>query len=89
MLKITRLDNHEDAIVLKLEGRLVDQWVPLLEETCRTYEQAGATTLVLDLAGVGYASRTGIALLKRLRRTGARCVDWSPFLKEFFSNTTS
>ena len=81
MLRISEMADREGA-VLRLEGRVVDQWVGLLRETCEHLQRKTGTPLVLDLAAVEFASKEGVDLLRRLQDQGARCVSWSPFLKE-------
>jgi hypothetical protein len=80
MLRITAVGGNEQERILKLEGRLVDPWVKLLEETCRQHVSAGAR-VTLDLSGVEFAAPPGIALLRRLEEQGVRCVNSSPFLR--------
>lgn len=64
MLKITRIQSNGDAGTLRLEGRLVGPWV----EELRRLAPAVAR---LDLTGVIWADRQGVALLRELARRGA------------------
>ena len=82
MLRITPISSADEAIVLKLEGRLVEPWVGLLRETCQTHQREQRASLVLDLSAVGFASREGLDLLDGLQKEGIQCVSWSPLLKE-------
>lgn len=82
MLRITRISREEEGFVLKLEGRLVDQWVELLRESWQVCQRKMGRPLILDLLAVEFADREGIELLIRLQEEGVRCVSWSPFLKE-------
>lgn len=77
---ISTVGGNEQEGVLKLEGRLVDPWVKLLEETCRQHLSAGVR-VTLDLSGVEFATPSGIALLLRIEEQGVRCVNSSPFLR--------
>jgi hypothetical protein len=80
MLRITPLGGNEQERMMKLEGRLVDAWVDLLEEACLHHLNAG-TRVALDLSGVEFAGPSGIALLRRLEEQGVRSVHLSPFLR--------
>ncbi len=83
MLRITRTCNAEGSALFKLEGRLVDDWVGVLERTC----QVGDGPLTLDLSDVSYASSEGFALLQDLQQRGVQCAHWSHFLKELAHHT--
>jgi hypothetical protein len=76
------MDTNGHSIILKLEGRLVDGWVALLGETVGVYRERGRS-VVLDLAGLRFASPEGVELLRRLERdaAGVRCVACPPFLE--------
>ena len=65
LLRIT----HQDAGTLKLEGRLVQPFIELLERECsELLGVPGAVTL--DLSSVTFVDRTGVESLKRLHRRG-------------------
>lgn len=80
MLKISDPQpNH--AVTLKVEGRLVGPWVNELSSVC---EQQLATQrpLNLDVAEISFADQAGLILLRRLRGSGVRLLNGSPFLEE-------
>ena len=81
MLQITPMEEAGDLLVLKLEGELVDQWVPLLREICEEHQQDNGSPLVLDLTAVETADEQGIELLHSLHRRGRIRCEWTPFLK--------
>ena len=68
-LRITRENGTCFHAMLRLEGRLVDEWAVLLERECtgllRAYD-----TVSLDLTGVRFVDRTGVEALERLTRAG-------------------
>jgi hypothetical protein len=80
MLRITTVGASEQERILKLEGRLVDPWVNLLETTCRQHLRVGAR-VTLDLSGVEFATPSGIAMLRLLEEQGVWCANSSPFLR--------
>ena len=82
MLHLTRLISERKRIVLQLEGRLLDCRADLLRETCRALQARMRVPLWLDLLAVGYASRSGLELLRQLEREGIRSVARSPFLEQ-------
>lgn len=79
MLRITRVEVTPTTIHLRLEGRIVGEWVRLLEEELAT---SGACTqhFILDLAGVGFANDAALAILERALARGARLAACSPLI---------
>jgi ABC-type transporter Mla MlaB component len=58
---------------LRLEGNLTGEWVALLQTECRRYLEAGEP-LELDVAGVGFIDRAGVALVRGLLARNVRLV---------------
>lgn len=69
MLRITREDTERGTITLKLEGRLAQGLVGLLEQECSTLH-AFSGGLTLDLSGVTFLDRSGVQALKSLHDKG-------------------
>lgn len=75
MLRITKVAGNGSAVMLKLEGQLVADWVVELEAACRG-ALAYAERVELDLWDVTSVDRGGLRLLRGLaseRLTIARC----------------
>jgi anti-anti-sigma regulatory factor len=66
LLRITR----EDSGTLRLEGRVVQPFMDLLERECSGLFGV-SVGVTLDLSGVTLVDREGIETLKRLQRRGA------------------
>ena len=81
MLKITHVESPS-ARVLQLEGRLLDPWVPVLQETVEGIFPSDQD-VTLDLTCLTFASADGIALLSRLRQQGVRLVGCSQLIHFF------
>ena len=80
MLKITQAQSNGHAAMLRLEGRLVGPWVAELRRACERPSSA-AEPLRLDLAGVIWADRDGIELLRELVRRGAALLHGAEFIE--------
>jgi anti-anti-sigma regulatory factor len=80
MLRIEKIDEDDATVTLKLEGRIVHQWVVILEDECSRILR-GPKGLVLDLAGVNFIGRDGLGLLKTLGGDRVRLVRCSPFVQ--------
>lgn len=78
MLRITRLLDDPSQPRLRLEGRLVGDWVQVLEAEVSSTEEP--SQLALDLSGVDFADARALTLLQRLTRRGLKIVACSPLL---------
>ncbi|MEI9947892.1 MAG: hypothetical protein WDO74_02660 [Pseudomonadota bacterium] len=88
MLRITRLLARNDLPCLRVEGRLVGDWVQVLRVEI---EQAQAQTpiLELDLAGVVFADSEALSLLVEVAARGVKLVSCSPLLTSLLESRTS
>lgn len=67
MLRLTPDTTNRIRPVMRAEGRLVGEWVSLLEMECARL-LGNSTRLELDLADVTDVDAQGITALRRLRR---------------------
>jgi len=81
MLKIETVRNGGGTVTLILEGRLVGPWVDELKQACAR-ARSGVTGLAVDLTGVAFVDRVGIALLRELTNHDTRLFNCSPFVAE-------
>jgi ABC-type transporter Mla MlaB component len=81
MLRITTIDKGQITI-LRLEGRLVGDWVDEFERCWIVIKSADPQqTLKIDLRDVEFVDEKGEALLERLFLDGAELHADNPFLK--------
>ncbi len=79
MLRLTPGQNRSHRTLLKAEGRLMGEWVDLLEAECGRMS-TGAEPLELDLEGVIDVDTRGLETLRRLRRGPVTLVGCTPIL---------
>lgn len=85
MLRISIKSRNEQEVVLKLEGRLSDEDVGLLErEGGRWLQQSDR--LVLDMEGVQLVDRAAIALLKDWAKEGLALCGGTLFVRELLKS---
>ena len=65
MLKITKMEDTGKTVVLKLEGKVTDQWAALLNEECRALLGKGRT-LLLECRDVQFLDDRGADVLRNL-----------------------
>ena len=85
MLRITLARQSEEEVELKVEGRLGQENVALLEqEGKRWLEEAGQ--LVLDLGNLRFIDEEGAVLLRRWSAAGVRWHGGSMFVHELLKS---
>lgn len=81
MLKISIQESERDKVTLLLAGRIANSEVEQLGASCRQILESGSK-LTLDLAGVSFIDRNGVALVHNLEDQRAQLVNTSPFVGE-------
>ncbi|OYT20346.1 MAG: hypothetical protein CCU26_06970 [Nitrospira sp. UW-LDO-01] len=62
MLKITKIQESGRDVLLRLEGKITEQWAALLDGECRAYLRK-QKTVVLDCSQVDYIDGRGVEVL--------------------------
>jgi ABC-type transporter Mla MlaB component len=81
MLRISENGLSDEYMVLRLEGQMTGQGVIEVQKVCERCLASGRK-LTLDLVGVLFVDRSGIALLQDLIRRQVTVANCSPFLTE-------
>lgn len=81
MLRITEIANGPALVTLKLEGRVVSDWVAVLEQECRRCLEE-EHTVVLDFSGVIFIDRPGVEMLARIATRNLQMVNCPPLIEE-------
>jgi hypothetical protein len=80
MLKITVSGQDSSCRIVKLEGKLLHDWI---DEVRRLFLDVDEGSFPgLDLSGLTFADREGADLLLQLLRQGVRIESCSPFVAE-------
>lgn len=87
MLRILEEKTTDNSTILRLDGRIVGQWVEVLRESCEQAFQSNGS-LALDLTGVNFADHEGVRLLRQLDQRQIKLINCSPFLQEQMKPTT-
>lgn len=65
MLRITKVTDGPRKVTLKLEGRIVAEWVSLLAKECLDL-RAQKMNVLLDCSDVSYVDDNGAEMLRRV-----------------------
>jgi hypothetical protein len=82
MLRITRVNSHDSAATLKIEGKLVGPWVNELLQVCNACLSTGCCPQ-LDLSAITFIDAAGLELVERLLAQGFGLSSCSGLVAEF------
>jgi anti-anti-sigma regulatory factor len=81
VLRITTIQVNGFSVTLKLEGKILAEWVPLLEKECEV-RLTKRERVVLDLSQVTFVDQSGIQMLQRASALSVSIVNGSAFIAE-------
>lgn len=80
MLRITKVFDDGEEVVMKLEGKMIGVWVSELESICLFHRDELNKIVVLDFSGVTFIEEKGLRMLKDLKDERVKIVNCSPFI---------
>ena len=81
MLKITTIQESRRDVLLKLEGKITDQWADLLDGECRSYLRQ-RKAVHLDCSHVDFIDARGVEVLNNLSQTQVNLMSAPGFITE-------
>ena len=81
MLRISRAAATSSVSTLRVEGRVVAEWVPVLERECWLALQENGH-VQLDLSAVTFVDGRGVAALRQLGAKDVEIVNCPEFIEE-------
>jgi anti-anti-sigma regulatory factor len=81
VLRITKVAEHPLRVTFKLEGRIVSEWVALLEHECLTALQEKLLVL-LDFSKVTFISGQGVRMLNNIASQNLQIANCSALLED-------
>ena len=80
MLRITEVVDSAAETTLHVEGRIVSDWVSVLQEECSRVLQESGRRLRLDLGAVTFIDLRGVLALRRFTTEGVAIVNSQAFI---------
>ena len=80
MLRITEVVDSATETTLHVEGRIVSEWVSVLQEECSRVRQESGRRLQLDLGAVTFIDPRGVLTLRWLTMEGVAIVNSQAFI---------
>lgn len=81
MLRISKAVTSPSLATLRVEGRVIAEWVPVLERECRLALLENGLVR-LDLSAVTFVDGRGLAALRRLGATALEIINCPEFIEE-------
>ncbi len=81
MLKITRIQESASEVLLKLEGKITEQWAALLDGECRSYLRK-RKSVSLDCSNVEFIDARGVEVVNNLPRKHVTVLSVPAFVQE-------
>lgn len=81
-MRIVQTTDVDGSVVLRLEGKMRDQWVDELRHLASEILQKPANRLVIDLAEVTFIDTLGLSLLHELTSRQVRLNNCSLFVTQ-------
>jgi anti-anti-sigma factor len=85
MLRITKNFEDENAVILRLDGRIDSTTLDELQNECDEHRRNTQKTLLLDLSGVTFISQSGLKLLQKLKNGRVKLAKGSLFVETLLS----
>jgi anti-anti-sigma regulatory factor len=81
MLKITKIQESGNDVLIKLEGKIAEQWAALLDGECRAYLRQ-KKAVYLECSHVEYVDARGIEVVNNLPRKQVTLMSAPAFIVE-------
>ena len=81
MLKITKIQESGRDVLLRLEGKITEQWAALLDGECRAYLREHKAVF-LDCSHVDYIDKRGVEVLNAFPLSHVTLVSTPAFVTE-------
>ena len=80
MLRITKVDESQTHVTLRVEGKILSRWVTELEREAGRWLRSDRR-VVLDFAGVQFVGSQGADMLKRVTTKNVQIINCSALIK--------
>jgi anti-anti-sigma regulatory factor len=81
MLRITEVSEDDKTVTLRLEGKIVNEWILVLERACLYHSDKKNKTLLLDFSDVTFISEEGVKMLESIKNGRVKITNCSPFIR--------
>ena len=81
MVRLTLKARHHGTTTVEIEGRIVSEWINVVETECQGLLAQG-NNVVLDFSAVNFVGTDGVRMIRRLITNGCRIKNCPPFIQQ-------
>lgn len=81
MVRLTLKATHPSTTTVEIEGRIVSDWIEVVETECQRLLAQG-NNVVLDFSAVNFVGEDGVRMIRQLMTKGCRVVKCPPFIQQ-------
>ena len=86
MFRITEIPKDEETVTLRLEGKVIDMWIPELKRICLYNRKEKNKRVVLDFSGVTFIDDNGVRMLESIKDERVEIINCAPFIGSLLRN---
>jgi anti-anti-sigma regulatory factor len=86
MLKITKTKDHDNTINLRMDGKLVEEWISEFEKLYFKIKNEDYNRIIIDLAGVSFIDDIGIDFIEKIKDEKIDIINCSPFIESLLGD---
>lgn len=89
MIRITETYEDEKTVILRLDGKITDDWVADLKKLCLRYRDEKNRAVTLDFSGVTFINDEGVKMLESMMDKQVKIINCSLFVEALLNNSTA
>lgn len=89
VLRVTLINQDDETVYLRLDGKLAGTCASTLEEQCSVYMENNYKTVLLDFTGVSYIDAEGVEMLERVKNERIQIVNCPLYIETLLGNLIS
>ena len=86
MFKITKTKENDNTINLRMDGKLVEEWLSEFERLYLKIRNDDYKRIILDLSGVSFIDDNGIDFIEKIKDETIDIINCSPFIESLLGD---
>ncbi len=89
MFKITKTEQSDRTINLRMDGRLIEEWLSEFDKLYLKIKKEDYKRIVIDFAGVSFIDDDAINYIQKINDERVDIINCSPFIESLLGNLVS
>ena len=81
MFKITKIEQNDRTINLRMDGKLIEGWPSEFEKLYVKIKNEDYTRIIIDFAGVSFIDDDAIGFIEKIKDDRVDIINCSPFIE--------